>query len=932
MKKFFVILSALLISFNSFSQSLKKQGLIFESRTYNFGDVEQWSNQPAIFTFTNKTKHPVTILPIFNENDLDVTIPEKPIKVGETIIIEARYYTAGKGSFNRKFNIYFGSLAKPVVFTINGNIKSLSPSAYIQCPMSKPEMAKPKIELIGDVAEIDTEIPLSGVSIEIVGLQNNKNITLFSDSKGRFGSKLPVGNYQIIVRQPNYHSYSGSIYLGQTSPPLRLRLTPIIEEAVFAQNKTTNDDTQNKNRKLQSSNNKQNSNDKAQQTNKKSKIPNNRSESSNDEPQITNTKDNKKPKDKTPKKNTGLDRNIDYVKNEPKDSPYSSKNPNPDDIPNTLTTYKESKNDSEPKKENTNNETPVYKQPEVVNEEPLNNKTDDNFTNEISTYEKEKDVIAKEPKHKKENNYKEPKEKEAEEEKVNKEEKSPKEKRPKELKYKEEKPQKPVKIEEPLNNYTFRVLDEKTLDPIDNASVFVYELYDKQKKHKDKTDERGYSEMEIIKNDYRFVASADGYVSSEIRILKDDKSDSYRIMLSPISNLFDEIYEAKKAKQNDTEVLEKLSFGKTSLPYQEEELETVEKTNEPEIAENIEPIIENKIDDSDIENKRKEDSLKLYLKDLELKNAEKEKELSKITEKEKLQVAKEKEDSLNTIIAKLAKENAEKEQNLKRIEQEKLAELKKQRKQEKLDSLSNYIAELQNKNRKLETNLEKINTEKEGLEQRQREKELLEELAEKDKEKENTAILSKTEYAANNIIFLIDISTSMGKNNKIEMLKTSIKNLATVLRDIDRVAIITYNQKTNTVLESISGNSTQEIITALDSLKTGGLTNGVRGITSAYEMLEYYYIPDGNNQIIIATDGLFSKYNNEMTEYELNRLVKKQASKNMKLTVVGFGKNEDGKELMTKLAKSGDGQYIQIKNDWMTRDVLIKEIQLNSKK
>ena len=41
--------------------------------TYNFGDVEQWHNQPAIFTFTNKTKHPVSILPLFNENDLDVS-------------------------------------------------------------------------------------------------------------------------------------------------------------------------------------------------------------------------------------------------------------------------------------------------------------------------------------------------------------------------------------------------------------------------------------------------------------------------------------------------------------------------------------------------------------------------------------------------------------------------------------------------------------------------------------------------------------------------------------------------------------------------------------------------------------------------------------------------------------------------------------------
>ena len=164
----------------------------------------------------------------------------------------------------------------------------------------------------------------------------------------------------------------------------------------------------------------------------------------------------------------------------------------------------------------------------------------------------------------------------------------------------------------------------------------------------------------------------------------------------------------------------------------------------------------------------------------------------------------------------------------------------------------------------------------------------------------------------------------------MEMLKTSIKNLVGILREVDRVAIITYNQQTNIVLESISGNNKTEILNAIDSLKTGGLTNGVKGLTTAYEMLQYYYIPNGNNQIILATDGLFSKYNNEMTENELNKLVKKQSDANMKLTVVGFGKDETGKELMEKLAKNGTGQYIQISNEYMTRDVLIKEIKLNS--
>lgn len=745
MKNYFTLITLLVFTLNSYAQSPKKLGFIFDSKTYNFGDVAQWHNQPATYTFTNKTKHPVSILPLFNENDLDVVIPEIPIKIGESVVIKAIYYTAGKGIFNRSFSIYFGSLAEPIILKVSGNIKSLSPEAYINCPMSKPALAKAKIELIGDVAEIGTKVPLSGTSITIIGLQNRKNITMYSSNRGIFGSKLPVGNYQITATHPNYYSYTGPFYIGQTSPPLHIRLTPVVETPVFTNN------------------------------------------------------------------NIPLEYKEDLIKTEE----------------NPRTTWEEE-------------DEPNYKK--GIDEEANQNEP------HSKDYEKEK-----------------PEEKVTNKNLI--------------------KPEQPVV---PPNLYTFRVIDKKTMDPISAASIFIIDLYNKSNKHKTKSDERGYAEMEISKEDYRFLASADGYISNEIRILKDDRSDVFRIELAPISSLYDEIYETKKSQQKENEdVLDELSFGKTTFSFAKDE---------PEIK-------------------------------------EEERELTRITLNEKENQAQKKEDLLSLVVAQLVVENETSEKELKIINEQKEAVFSVLREQEKVDSLNNYIVQLLAKNNDLEKGLDKLNTEKEDLATKN--KETIEELNTKNKSLEKSidqSVLSKTRYAANNIIFLIDVSTSMGKANKIKMLQTSIKNLSSVLRDIDRLAIIAYNQKSNVVLESIYGNNKEEIFTAIDSLKTGGLTNGVKGLTTAYEMLDYYYIPEGNNQIILATDGLFSKYNNEMTEAELNRLVKKQAGKNMKLTVVGFGKEEEGKDLMMKLAKNGTGQYIQIKNEWMTKDVLIKEIQLNSKK
>jgi len=913
MKNYITTLLFVLVCFTSFAQKHKRLGYHFDKKTFNFGDVEQWNNQPATFTFTNNTKKSVTFLPIFSENDLDIVIPEKVIAVGESVIIKAMYYTAGKGPFSREFKVYLGSYPKPIYLKIVGNIKSLSPEAYIQCPMSKPELAKSKIEIVGDVADIETETPINEATIILSSLNAKKEYTLLSTGRGKFGTKLDVGNYFVTIKHPDYVTYNGSVYIGQTSPPLRIRLTPLKDEPIFTQTEKTNEPENHRKFKEEIKE------DIEKNIEEKPKFIEKKQEESDDV-----LKD--KPLKKEAKKNEGLDRNIDYVKHEPKDNLYTKNKAN-EEVPNTLTTYKESELPEKVIENVPKHKEPINKDDYFGNdmvEEKVNKKEAPSKTKEPITPKKQK--IDKEEDEK---NVEKPlKQNEEESEIVKKKDK--------------------IKEIEPKNVYTFRVFNKKTLEPIANANIQISELYKKRIKKTDKTDEKGYSELALEKNDYLLLASAKGFITDEIRILKEDNSEVFRVELTPVSDLYDDIYNAKKNEKDDKETLEQFSFGKTDFTFANETDEEVLRKKRIEDKRKADAlnaeIAKVKLENEERENLEKikrekeiefEKAQEIKKADLELKNALREKELERLAFLEKEKLKKEKEDALNDEIAKAKLEN-EKLERLNKIKREKEIALEKEKEGRKLDSLNLFIKELLAKNNELESDLDKTNAENNDLEnENNRNQETIETLNSKNNEllqPKDEAVLSKTKYVANNILFLIDVSTSMGKMKKMDMLKTSIKNLSLVLRDIDRVAIIAYNQKSQVVLESVNGDNTETIIAAIDSLKTGGLTNGVRGIKAAYEMLEYYYIPDGNNQIILATDGLFSKYNNEMTAFELNVLVKMKALKNMNLTVVGFGKDESGKKLMTNLANNGGGQYIQIQNEWMTKDVLIKEIQLNSKK
>jgi Mg-chelatase subunit ChlD len=186
--------------------------------------------------------------------------------------------------------------------------------------------------------------------------------------------------------------------------------------------------------------------------------------------------------------------------------------------------------------------------------------------------------------------------------------------------------------------------------------------------------------------------------------------------------------------------------------------------------------------------------------------------------------------------------------------------------------------------------------------------------------------LSRNEFKANNIIFLIDASMSMGKNDKLELLKEAMKELLTPLREIDKISIVTYNDEAHIILPTTSADNKPFIKSSLDSIVAGGFTSGNKGLIKAYEVANASFIAGGNNQIYLVTDGAFKI--GEKNE-SIPRMIKEGADKGIYITTVGI-KNERWTEKILKgIAKDGSGSYLQIE-DVNDIDALLKRVKEQS--
>jgi len=175
-----------------------------------------------------------------------------------------------------------------------------------------------------------------------------------------------------------------------------------------------------------------------------------------------------------------------------------------------------------------------------------------------------------------------------------------------------------------------------------------------------------------------------------------------------------------------------------------------------------------------------------------------------------------------------------------------------------------------------------------------------------------------------NFVFLIDVSGSMNNPDKLPLLKRSMGLLVNELRNNDRVAIVVYAGNAGLVLPSTTGSNKEKIMEAINNLEAGGSTAGGAGINLAYKVAREHFLSEGNNRVILATDGDFNV--GVSSDGELVTLIEEKRKEGVFLTVLGFGTGNYQDAKMEKLADKGNGNYAYIDNIMEAQKTLVSEM------
>lgn len=179
------------------------------------------------------------------------------------------------------------------------------------------------------------------------------------------------------------------------------------------------------------------------------------------------------------------------------------------------------------------------------------------------------------------------------------------------------------------------------------------------------------------------------------------------------------------------------------------------------------------------------------------------------------------------------------------------------------------------------------------------------------------------EAPPSNLVFLLDVSGSMASPDKLPLVKEAIRMLAEELTEDDTVSIVVYAGSSGVVLDGCEGNNLNKIDRALNRLQAGGSTAGGAGIYQAYKIAKEYFIEDGNNRVILCTDGDFNV--GPSNTIELQRLIEDKRKTGVFLSVLGFGSGNYKDEQMETLADKGNGNYFYIDSIREAYKALVEE-------
>jgi Ca-activated chloride channel family protein len=188
------------------------------------------------------------------------------------------------------------------------------------------------------------------------------------------------------------------------------------------------------------------------------------------------------------------------------------------------------------------------------------------------------------------------------------------------------------------------------------------------------------------------------------------------------------------------------------------------------------------------------------------------------------------------------------------------------------------------------------------------------------------SIFDTQHFKANNITFILDVSSSMNSSGKLDLLKESMTELVSILRPEDIISVIKYSSNVGVIIEGLSGDDKEKINERVAELRTSSSTAGGDAIQVAYRMSRKVYSPQRNNIVIMITDGAFNKGSKSYLE----TIEQNYKERGIIFSVVGIKTSEYVTTHMDNVVSKGGGSFIQVRNSVDAKTKIIREIKRTS--
>lgn len=191
-------------------------------------------------------------------------------------------------------------------------------------------------------------------------------------------------------------------------------------------------------------------------------------------------------------------------------------------------------------------------------------------------------------------------------------------------------------------------------------------------------------------------------------------------------------------------------------------------------------------------------------------------------------------------------------------------------------------------------------------------------------------LLESNTYKTNNLVFIVDASMSMKRDGKMETLKSTMAILVSALRSNDRLGVVGFSNDAKIIHPHGPVDNKDSIYSRINRLKTEGGTNGGAALKLAYQQARHYFQADGNNQIVIVTDGMFTT--GGLSRKAMEKMITEAAASGIHLSTIMVGQNPTALETLKHLSALGGGNNIHILPDANQQMLLLEMVKSQSRR